>query len=41
MIITEMGVMEVTPDGLVLTEYNLEFTVEEICDATEAKLDYQ
>ncbi len=38
MIVTEMGVMEVTPDGLVLTEYNPEFTVEEIQAATEAEL---
>ena len=37
-IITEMGVMEVTPEGLVLTEYNPEFTVEEIQAATEATL---
>jgi 3-oxoacid CoA-transferase, B subunit len=38
LIITEMGVMEVTPEGLVLTEYNPEFTVEEIQAATEAVL---
>ena len=38
MIITEMGVMHVTPDGLVLTEFNPEFTVEEIQAATEATL---
>ena len=38
MIVTEMGVMEVTPEGIVLTEYNPEFTVEEIQAATEAKL---
>lgn len=38
LIITEMGVMKVTPEGLVLTEYNPEYTVEEICDATEASL---
>ena len=37
-IITEMGVMVVTPEGLVLTEYNPEFTVEEIQAATEATL---
>ena len=30
MIVTEMGVMEITPEGIVLTEYNPEFTVEEI-----------
>lgn len=38
MIVTEMGVMDVTPEGLVLTEYNPEFTLEEIQEATEAKL---
>lgn len=38
MIVTEMGVMEITPEGIVLTEYNPEFTVEEIQAATEAKL---
>ena len=38
MIITEMGVMEITPDGIVLTEINPEFTVEQIQAATEAKL---
>jgi acetate CoA/acetoacetate CoA-transferase beta subunit len=38
LIVTEMGVMEVTDKGLVLTEYNPEFTVEQIQDATEAKL---
>lgn len=37
-IITEMGVMEVTDKGLVLTEYNPEFTLEEIQAATEARL---
>lgn len=37
-IITEMGVMEVTPDGLVLTEYNPEYTVEQIQEVTDAKL---
>lgn len=37
-IITEMGVMEVTDQGLVLTEYNPEFTLEEIQAATEATL---
>ncbi len=34
MIVTEMGVMDVTPEGIVLRE----FTVEEIQAATEAKL---
>lgn len=37
-IITEMGVMEVTPEGLVLTEYNPEYTLEQIKEATEAAL---
>jgi len=37
-IITEMGVMEITPDGIVLKEINPEFTVEEVQAATEAKL---
>ena len=38
MIITEMGVMQVTDEGLVLTEYNPEFTVEQIQAATDAEL---
>lgn len=38
LIVTEMGVMEVTKEGLVLVEINKEFTVEEIQKATEAKL---
>lgn len=38
LIVTEMGVMEVTSEGIVLKEYNPEFTVEEIQAATEAKL---
>lgn len=38
LIITEMGVMEVTPEGIVLKEYNPEFTLEQIQDATEATL---
>mgnify|MGYP003433954578 FL=1 len=38
MIITEMGVMEITPDGIMLTEINPEFTVEQVQEATEAKL---
>lgn len=37
-IITEMGVMEVTDNGLLLTEYNPEFSLEEIQSSTEAKL---
>ncbi|MBO7540509.1 MAG: CoA transferase subunit B [Bacteroidales bacterium] len=36
MIITEMGVMEITPKGIVLTEINPEFTVEQVQAATEA-----
>ncbi len=38
MIITEMGVMEVTPQGLVLTEIHPEFTPEQVQEATEAPL---
>jgi len=38
MIITEMGVMEITPDGIVLTELNPNYTKEQIQEATEAKL---
>ena len=38
LIITEMCVIEVRPDGLLLTEYNPEFTLEEIQAATEAPL---
>ncbi len=38
LIITEMGVMEVTDKGLVLTEINPEFTVEQVQAATEATL---
>lgn len=38
LIITEMGVMEVTNKGLVLTEINPEFTVEDVKNATEAEL---
>ncbi|HHU22705.1 MAG TPA: 3-oxoacid CoA-transferase subunit B [Clostridiales bacterium] len=37
-IVTEMGVIKVTDQGLVLTEYNPEFTIEEIQAATEATL---
>ena len=37
-IITEMGVMEVTDKGLLLTEYNPEYTLEQIQEATEAQL---
>ncbi|WP_416198735.1 MAG: Butyryl-CoA:acetoacetate CoA-transferase beta subunit [Sporanaerobacter sp.] len=38
LIITEMGVMEVTDKGLVLTEINKEFTVDDVKAATEADL---
>lgn len=38
MIITEMGVIEVTPQGLVLKELHPEFTVEQVKAATEAAL---
>ncbi len=38
LIVTEMGVMEIQDDGIHLLEYNNEFTLEEIQDATEAKL---
>ena len=38
LIITEMGVIEVTSEGLVLKEINSEFSVEEVQAATEAKL---
>ncbi len=37
-IITEMGVIEVTPRGLVLVELHPEFTVEQVQAATEATL---
>lgn len=38
LIVTEMGVMEITPDGILLKEINPEFTLEEVQEATEAKL---
>ncbi|WP_074912125.1 3-oxoacid CoA-transferase subunit B [Proteiniclasticum ruminis] len=38
LIVTEMCVLEVTPEGLLLREINEEFTLEEILEATEAKL---
>ena len=37
-IITEMCVIEVTPEGLLMTEYNPEFTLDQIKAATEAEL---
>jgi acetate CoA/acetoacetate CoA-transferase beta subunit len=38
MIITEMGVMKITPQGIVLKEIHPEFTVEQVQQATEAQL---
>lgn len=38
LIVTEMGVMKVTEKGLVLTEYNPQFTVEDIQAVTDATL---
>ena len=38
MIITEMGVMDITPEDIVLKEIHPEFTVEDVQAATEAKL---
>lgn len=38
LIVTEMCVIEVTPEGLLLREVNEEFTLAEILEATEAKL---
>ena len=38
MIITEMGVIQVTPDGLELAEINPAYTVEDVQKATEAEL---
>ena len=37
-IITEMGVLEVVPEGLMLMEYNPTFTIDAIQAATEATL---
>ncbi len=37
-IITEMGVMEIRNEGLVLVEYNPEYTIDDIKAATEADL---
>jgi len=36
MIVTEMGVLEVSPEGLKLVELNPGYTVEQVIDATEA-----
>ena len=38
LIVTEMGVMEITPEGIVLKEINPEFTVDQVQAATEATL---
>lgn len=38
LIVTDMGVIEVTPNGLLLTELAPETTVEEVINATEAEL---
>ncbi|MBR0599853.1 3-oxoacid CoA-transferase subunit B [Sinanaerobacter chloroacetimidivorans] len=38
MIITEMGVMEITKDGIVLKEVNSGYTIEDVQNATEAEL---
>ena len=38
LIITEMGVMRVTPNGIVLDELHPDYTIEEIQAATEATL---
>ena len=38
MIITEMGVMDITPEGIVLRERHPEFTVEQVQEATGATL---
>lgn len=38
LIITEMGVMEITPDGILLKEVHPEFSVEDVQNATGAKL---
>ncbi len=38
MIVTEMGVMEVTKDGIMLTELHPDYTVEQVQEATGTKL---
>jgi len=38
LIITEMGVMEIVPEGILLKEINPLFTIEQIREATDAKL---
>lgn len=38
LIVTEMGVMEITPKGIVLKELHPEFTIDQIRELTEAEL---
>lgn len=38
MIITEMGVMEITKEGIVLKEVNPDYTIKQVQEATEAEL---
>lgn len=38
LIITEMGVMEITPEGILLKELHPDYTLEQIQEATEAEL---
>lgn len=38
LIITEMGVMEITPEGIALIEINPEFTIDQVKEATGANL---
>ncbi|MDD4582804.1 MAG: 3-oxoacid CoA-transferase subunit B [Eubacteriales bacterium] len=38
MIVTEMGVMDVTPEGIVLKEIHPDYTVEQVQEATQCKL---
>lgn len=38
MIITEMGVFTIEPEGIVIKEINPEFTIEQVQEATEAKI---
>jgi acetate CoA/acetoacetate CoA-transferase beta subunit len=38
LIVTEMGVMEITPDGILLKEINPEFTLEQVQESTGAQL---
>ncbi|MGI6733433.1 MAG: 3-oxoacid CoA-transferase subunit B [Anaerovoracaceae bacterium] len=41
MIVTEMGVMEVTPEGLMLTEINEDYTVEQVAGSDSVQTDHQ